>query len=368
MSEPQTQTAMVVVEPPAELIKAVSEAGLTTDGAASLQEGFAPHFVDFHELSTQAATIADNEPKAARAMRLNLRKVRSSAEKTRKELKADSLRRGKAIDGLKHLLDYQLVPVENRMEEIEKAEERREAQRIADLKESRTAELSPFADPEYYALGVMPEEQWVELLAGARAAHEAKEAAAIAAEEKRIADERAAEEARVKREKEEAAERERIKLENEALAKVAAEEKAKREAAEAKAEKERKKAQAKVEAENAKRDAAEAAQRKAEAAKLKKLEDEAEYERKKAAEAHRLWYEAQAKKAEEMAAEAAKKKAAEAAPDIEKLSVLLHQVADMGRELPAMATDPGLSAINDIRVEVRNLYRYIAAKVAGMEA
>lgn len=254
----------VTVSPVAALKQAVAETGLTTEGALSLRNAFAPHFQEFHDLAAEASTITEDKPKAARALRLKLKAVRVASEKTRKALKEDSLRRGKAIDGINHLMTYQLVPVEKAMEDIEKAEERREAARKEALREERCAELEPFADPAFYDLGSMPEDQWLQLLAGAKAAHEAKVEAERKAEEERLAAEQAAAEALAKRQAEEAAERERLRTENEkaqaerdAAAKVAAEERAKREKLEAEV-REREEAEA-AQKEEAARKAAESA-------------------------------------------------------------------------------------------------------------
>ena len=96
-------TTEIVTQIPAELERAVAETGLAPDGAASLAAGFAPHFIAFRTLAERAESIAPDAPKAARALRLELKAVRVEAEHTRKQLKEDSLRRGKAIDGINAL-------------------------------------------------------------------------------------------------------------------------------------------------------------------------------------------------------------------------------------------------------------------------
>ncbi len=125
--------------------------------------------------------------------RLHLPEKRLAIERTRKELKEQSLREGKAIDGIANVLQALIIPIEEYLGQQENFVQIREAER---------------------------------------------------AEAKRIEDERLAEEARIAAEKAEAEERIRIRLENERLrAEAEVREKvlkAEREAAEAaKAEAER---------------------------------------------------------------------------------------------------------------------------------
>ena len=272
-----TQSLEIVI--PAELEKAVSETGLAPDGAQSIRSAFTPHFVKFHELATSAANVPPTSPKVAGALRLELKRLRIAADKTRKELNEDGLRRTKAINGINALLAYQLVPVEEAMEKIEKAAEIAEAARLAALKEARAKDLAPYIiEPNIYPLDTMTDDQWKQLFEGSKAMHEARVAAAAKAEAERVAAAKAAEEARIAKEKEEAAERERMKAENERLAKIAAEERAAREAAELKAAEERAAIEAKAKAEReaaektAREEREKAAAEKAEAERLAKIE------------------------------------------------------------------------------------------------
>jgi len=137
------------------------------------------------------------EMQMARTGRLFLKEKRVAIERTRKQLKEQSLREGKAIDGIANVLKALIVPIEEYLERQEK---------------------------------------FVEI----KAAEEA--------ERKRIEAEKKAEEERIAREKAEAEERERIRKENERLRKEAeerekqlAEERAKAEAERKKIEEERRK-------------------------------------------------------------------------------------------------------------------------------
>ena len=296
-----------------------------------------------------SGAIAINAPKAARTLRLALKDIRVSAEKTRKSLKEDSLRRGKAIDGINAILEIQLLPIEKAMEDIEKAEEIAEAKRKEALKADRIAELSPFADPTFYDLGGMPSVQYAELLSGAKAAHAAKIAAAEKAEADRIAAEKAAAEAEAKRLAEERAERERMREENARLAAVAAKEREERLEAERVAAAERAKieAQAAIEREAARKEREEAA-RLAAAERKKREEAEAELLAKQKAEADKI-----------VAQKAADKKAA-AAPDKEKIAALA--VAFSAVAIPDMATNEGKELRKKIAEQVSKLSGWILAE------
>jgi hypothetical protein len=187
-----------------ELAVVIRENQIEAADAQSLLTAFQPSFMAAKELVGQASgvIVTDatqvSEIKASRALRLKLREVRVEAEKTRKKLKEDSLRRGKAIDGMNNILLMLVKPTEDRLEEQEKFAERKEAERKAALKHSREELLAPFGvDATFYNLAEMPEATFAQLLDSSRLAHEAKLEAARKAEADRIAA-RAAKEAEEK--------------------------------------------------------------------------------------------------------------------------------------------------------------------------
>ena len=247
------RSAEIVIVP--ELENAAIEAaqsGLSVDGVESLKRGFAPHFAKMHEMAAQANLITEAQPKQARVIRLQIKAIRTEAEKTRKELKADSLLRGKAIDGINNVLLYQLKPVEDRLEAIEKAEEIAAAKKKEELRMSRVEAVSPYlVDVHLYPLAEMSQAAFDQLLTNSKAAHEAAEKAKQEAEVARLAAVEAARVAEEKRRADEQAERERLQLREKEL--LAEAEKARKEkaAADAKAKKERDAAEAKLKAEQA---------------------------------------------------------------------------------------------------------------------
>lgn len=129
-------------EPTFEIVPA--EAAITPEAKQSLELAFGQYFADARALAQQTEAITD--PKLARAARLSIKQLRVNAEKRRKELKEDSLRMGKAIDGANNILLALIVPIERRLEDIELAEERAERARlaaeqaVADAEEARRQE------------------------------------------------------------------------------------------------------------------------------------------------------------------------------------------------------------------------------------
>jgi hypothetical protein len=313
---------------PAKAEAALTVNGMEEAGAMNLRRAFAPHFAEFDQLAVRAKDIRYDQPAAARAMRLQLKAVRTSAERTRELLKADSLRRGRAIDGINAVLVYALAPLEEAMDAIEKAEERAKLVRIQTLRDARMEELRPYCKPDFYDLGNMPDEAYAALLDSMKASKKLKDEAAAKAEAERLIRERDAAAEREKQERETAAERERMRLENERLAKVAEEERAKREQQEAATRAEREKAE----------EAARVA--KAEADRLANIERE----KREAAEAElaRIARE----EAEKRAAEAAAIKKAQAAPDREKLAALAALIRAI--ELPTLSTAAGVELVGRI--------------------
>lgn len=264
-----TESVELVIVP--ELESAKELATLIPASQLTLKQAFAPHFIAFLALEDKAKAVSVNAPKAARETRLELRKIRVASDKSRKAAKEEALNYGKAVDGLHKLLEGRITPLEDRLDQIERAEEIVLQEKAAKLKATRLAELTPLAavtntSLDFYDLSGMPELQYRQLLNSTRDAAEAHIAKAKKVEEDRVA----AEQARLKREADLAAENARLAKEAEAArkAKVAADQAALQERQKADAEKARLQKEA---------DARLAAQAKAaadEAARLKKVADD----------------------------------------------------------------------------------------------
>lgn len=335
----------------AALVKIETDAALPEPDALALRDKFAGYYDAITTLRGQAETITKKDDpaqqKLARTVRLGLKNVRCDVERTRKTLKDESLRRGKAIDGFANVLKYLCEPVEEAMMEVEQYAERQEAARIAALVDDRTRALvTAGADPTIYNLGAMDDATWVIVLDTARktqserVAAEQRAAAERAQREQAEAEERArvrAENERLRKERE-LIETEREKERQAALAKQrAVEEQARKEreaaetarkAAEAQARREREAAEARVRAEREAREKAEA-----EAAAIKRQAEERQRREREAAEAR-------------AAAEAAAAAKSALAPDREKLLAFADMIGEIN--VPELTTEPGKA----VRVKV----------------
>lgn len=238
--------AEIVIEIPENLALAVRSTGLDTQSAEVIEASFAPLFVQANKWAAQVAGLKVTsveqvrEMKLARESRLALKEIRVTAGKNKDRLKEDSLKRSRAVDSIYNTVKGICEPLEAELLAQEQFAIRAEAARLEKVKAERVTALTQYGvDCAFYSLDVMPAPQFDQLLAGSKAAHEAKIEAARKAEADRIAKEQAeiAERARI------AAENERLKAEAFAAEKAAQAERErvaaeKREAAE-KARKER---------------------------------------------------------------------------------------------------------------------------------
>jgi colicin import membrane protein len=186
---------------------------LSAETADALLLSFKPHFDAVMSLLDQASRVEVTDAtqvtmiRHARELRLQLRAQRVSADKVREQLKAESLRRGKAIDGVFALLKFKVEPIEERLLAAEEFAERAEQARKDKLREDRSKVLIELGeDPKLYAIADMEAPKFEQLVEGIRAQ---KKAAAEKAQKE--ADEKSA------REKAEADRIEAQRIENERL-------------------------------------------------------------------------------------------------------------------------------------------------------
>lgn len=314
-------TQLTTTPPPAPLAAITQQNGLSVESAKLVIEAFAPLYLSAFELvkAGKAFEVKDANDKEgmakARAMRLKLRQVRCEAENVRKTLKEESLRYGKAIDRVAHVVKDMIEPVEAELLEQEQIAERLEAFRKAELKRVREAELRPLgADVSQYPLGEMTEEAYRMLLDLCTTQHQQRVEAAKKAEEERKA-------AEAKRAEEEA----RVRAENERLRKE-------REEADARAKADRE------------------AREKAEAELQQKREEEARRQLEDAARVNR----------EEEA-----RKRAERAPDKEKLLSLAMELDSILMPLSVSSVE-GESLFFDVKGRISALARYIREKAGAL--
>ena len=104
----------------------VKESKLETTKAKYILDNFQNYFEIAAEWEKKAKSlIVTNETQTAemdmaRTGRLFLKEKRLAIEKARKELKEQSLREGKAIDGIANVLKGLIVPIEESLEQQEK--------------------------------------------------------------------------------------------------------------------------------------------------------------------------------------------------------------------------------------------------------
>ena len=332
---------------------------------SNIETGFKSAFEQAEKWRVQALAIqvtsADQkaEMKLARTIRLELKGIRAAAEKTRKELKEDALRMGKAIDGVNNLLLAAIVPLEKHLEAQEQYGERlAEAERQATLAR-RTAELAPYLaeGQQVAALDAMSAEQFANYLTDAKLLHEAKIEAARKAEAERIA-----------REQAEAAERERQRIELERLRREAVEREAAAKAEREAAEKAQREAAAKAKAERDALEAAAKAEREAAERELARIKAEADASVKKERELReKLERELAAKKtaeAAQAAAAAATEKKAARAPDKQRALTFAATVRTL--KTPEATSAEGKAVMAEITAKVENFAKWIEAQAANL--
>lgn len=332
--------------------------------ALTIQQAFEPYVAQFRELSVMASEI--KEPKEAKVMRLKLRKVRTDTDKKHQEMKADSLAYGRALDTAKNLINEQIQPIEQQLEEIEKAEERRLAQILKDRREQHLSQLRPFLDPllpEPFVDG-MTDAEFAQMLDNAKLLHQAKidrrereekeriererqereEKERQQAELDRLREESLQQQERLREERERAEQAQRDQEEKHRKEMAAAAEKQRKEkaaidlalkkqkdAADAKLKKEREAAQAKLDEERRQREAAE------EQARLQR--EELERQQRERDEADRLKREDEERR-QQAAADAAERAAQ--APD--KVKLAMYVTSLMETEIPMAKTAKGRAA------------------------
>ena len=205
---------------------------LTGVEAIELENKFFPFFTQAEKMKETALAIvvtsADDALMIGRAReaRLFLKNLRIDCEKTRKTLKEESLRKGKAIDGMANVIKYLITPLEEHLEAQEKFVERQEELRKLALKQEReNAVLAVGGDPSFYNLTDMDDATFSNLT---------QQIIENAAMKKRAEEQARAD--RIERERKDAEERECMRVENEKLKVKLAKEKEKADAARKEAE------------------------------------------------------------------------------------------------------------------------------------
>ena len=177
-----------------DLVVVVEQSNLPKPKVDALMAAFAPAFDEARALAKQANDIVVKDENdttsmlAAREVRLKLQRIRTKiVEPTRKELKEQSLREGRAIDGAANILKALIVPLEEKLEKMEKFAENLAQQRLQEKYQNRVAQLQQYVtDTSLYKLLEMSDAAFTTLLADCKAAHDARIAAEAKAEAERL--------------------------------------------------------------------------------------------------------------------------------------------------------------------------------------
>ena len=329
-----------------ELSVVVLESGLNETEGRTLLQQFENFFSEADKWIAQAKTLSvttveDKEGmRLAKELRIELKNIRVSVEKRRKELKERIVREGKAIDGMANIIKAQIEPIEEYLESQEKFAEILEQKEREAKYQSRLSELSKYVpDANVYNLNALSDEDFTKLIERSRKHFEIEQAELKKAEEERIAKEKAEQE-----------ERERVQKENEELKKKQEEHEAILKAEREKAENERKELEAQKEKE--------LALERAKAAEEKRIADEArlkaerELAEKKAAE----------EKAEKERLEALRQK--ELAPDKEKLFSFSEDIRNVA--IPRGMSEEAQKIANSIESKLILLSEEIKKEIAKL--
>jgi len=320
-----------------QLVQVVEQSGLEKSKTEILLSKFGGYFQEAKSIANEAKGITvsnedDTETMAiAREKRLELKNIRVEADKTRKQLKEQSLREGRAIDGIANVIKALIVPVEEHLEIQEKYAERLQAEKDNKIESERHNQLSKYVEnSDIYSLHPedITEGAFEKLLATSKFAYEAQKKAEEEAEKERL-----------EKEKAEREEQERIIKENERLKKEA-EEKEKQLAKE-RAEQEEKQEKERIEQE-----------KKLNAERKAREEIEAKINAEKEAEEQRLREEAE------------KKREAELAPDKDKIKQLAVTISEI--EMPAVKSKEARRLVTEVEAKLESLVNEISKDIKNL--
>lgn len=181
-SNPFVETAEVVSNEPSIVKVELSKQQIKRSKADMIEAAFAPMVTMLRSFDAEVEEIKGQDiteelTQRAKALRLRLVKVRTATAKIHKEQKDDALKEGRAIDGVKNILEYavsthekDLAAIENHFINIE----REKKLKLFNDRVSRLSAFIPESDAKLIPLGEMAEEAFENMLRGYQAAKEAK--------------------------------------------------------------------------------------------------------------------------------------------------------------------------------------------------
>ncbi len=297
---------------------------------SAIVEAFSPYFIMLEDWKKKASEIVVSDISEvslmdqAREGRIFLKKKRVELEKTHKELKEESLRKGQVLDAIKREFVALVKPIEEHLEYQEKFAERKKAEERKLIAQKRLEQIIEFDSTITESIICdMTDDVFEAFAFGAKARYERK---------KREEEEAEKERERLKREAEE--EKEKLRLENIRL----------KQEAEKRVLEEKQKLADLEEIARLDREEAEASLRKEKEEKARlESEEKARLEREK---------QAQIQKEEQ-------EKAARLAPDKIKLSVLAERIDLMREQVPDMSTEEGKKIVSEVQILFQKIATHI---------
>jgi len=178
-------------------VQAIEVKDVNQETAVALKDAFNPQFQKAKELeeAAKAIVITSEEQtdlmEQARTMRLSLKDIRVNTEAMRKELKAESLRKGKAIDGVANIIKFLIVPIEEHLQKQEDFIKVRQEEKIRKRLEDRISKIESLeADTSIYNVAEMTDEAFGFLVETLEKQLKEREGIAKKQEEDRIENER----------------------------------------------------------------------------------------------------------------------------------------------------------------------------------
>jgi hypothetical protein len=170
--------------------------GLDVRIAQEINAEFLEFTTQLKEITDKAAELVVTDEsqaglmKQAKEARLILKNIRINADKKRKDLKEGSLKYGNAVQAVYNYIENEIKPLEKHLEAQEKFKEVQEEKRLNILRAERKEILSPLLGfyPALLDLGILDQDEFNSVKAGAEYAKKAKEDQEAEAKIKALAD------------------------------------------------------------------------------------------------------------------------------------------------------------------------------------
>lgn len=187
-------------------MKIINESGVEKETSLLLSKNFQEFYDVATEWNEKAKTLVVTnanqvtEMKMAKEARLILRDIRVNADKTRKALKEESLRYGKAVQSVYNVIESLIVPTEKYLEEQEKFVQIQEEKRKAELTIEREFLLKDYREfvPFGIYLSELSDADFQKILSGAKLQFKEREESVKRQEEERIEREKSEKEQQIK--------------------------------------------------------------------------------------------------------------------------------------------------------------------------